>query len=155
MRESKFRALLRIEELKEEFIQELIAALSGDFVENVAKKMRLSRGHNREVGELYGLDETQAALVKKVEHMMNKGAGFKDVIAMLNSFKRGTKRLKTCQTEYKHESQYKWDESKAGNEKLRHERNLERAHFKWNEGNRYTLPYTDLNKIELLLTNII
>lgn len=98
--------------------------------------------------EVLNLTETQYSLIKKVENMLNKGNGLSDVLIMLNSFSRGTKRLKTNITcDSRHEKQYQWTE-KDGNEKLSHKGNLPKAHFRWNYGERYTLTDEELNKIQ-------
>lgn len=100
-----------------------------------------------EPNKVLNLSVTQYALIDKIQHMYFKGSGFRDIIIMLDSFKRGVKRLKTCQSSYTtHDDQYEWVE-KNGNEKYRHKKNLIKAHFKWDRGVRYTLPLKDINKI--------
>ncbi len=95
--------------------------------------------------EVLNLTETQYALISKVESMLDKGAGLKDVLIMLNSFSRGTKRLRT--NIRGDENYHEWID-KDGNEKLSHKGNIPNAHFRWNFGERYTLTDEELNKIQ-------
>ncbi len=103
--------------------------------------------------EVLNITDIQYALIDKVENMLDKGAGLKDVIIMLNSFSRpkglngvrGTKRLRT--NIRGDEDYHEWTE-KDGNEKLSHKGNLPNAHFRWNYGERYTLTDEELNKIQ-------
>ena len=101
--------------------------------------------------EVLNITNIQYYLLEKVENMLNKGAGMKDVIIMLNSFSRGTKRLRTSNSNtFIHERQYNWV-NKNGNYKLSHKENLPNAHFKWNLGERYTLTDEELNKIDVFI----
>ena len=62
---------------------------------------------------------------------------------MLDACTRNTKNLRSCgKLESLHEQQYKWI-NKSGNEKLSHSKNLPKAHFRWNGGQRYTLEELD------------
>ena len=105
--------------------------------------------------EVLNLSVTQYALINKIEHMYYKGSGLKDIVIMLDSFKRGIKRLKTCQSSHStHDRQYNWTE-KDGNEKYSHKGNLPRGHFKWNGGTRYILSDEDLTTIADFINPII
>jgi len=95
--------------------------------------------------EVLNLTETQYSLIKKVENMLDKGNGLADVLIMLNSFSRGTKRLRS--NIRGDEDYHDWTD-KDGNEKLSHKGNLPKAHFRWNYGERYTLTDEELNKIQ-------
>lgn len=88
------------------------------------------------------LSESGKALISKVNHMMGKGAGLKDVVIMLQSFQRGTKKHLRIYRKDIHE----WT-SKDGNEKFSHNSNLERAHFRWNSDTRYTLTDLEIQNI--------
>ncbi len=105
--------------------------------------------------ELLKVSETQYSLIDKVDSMLDKGAGLKDVLIMLNSFSRGTKRIKSNPYGGRnHESYYDWTE-KDGNEKLSHKGNIPKAHFRWNYGERYTLTDEELNKIQQFINPFI
>ncbi len=151
----KYICLLNISKIQDEFLNELISVLSGSTVKHIELKSRF----DSELKELLKhptikLNETQTALIEKVNHMYYKGAGFLDIISMLDSFKRGVKRLKTAQTNYYHEKQYEWTD-KDGNDKLSHENNLPNAHFKWNGGTRYVLSSKDLTTIADFIKPIV
>lgn len=154
----KYIGLINPSKLKQEFLFDLFLIFSP---ENKSVSQRnwnyiyLSNrypigydGFNNECGsfaEVLNISETQYALIDKVENMLDKGNGLKDVLIMLNSFSRGTKRLRSNigGTEEYHQ----WT-AKDGNEKLSHSGNLPRGHFRWNHGERYTLTYEELNKIQ-------
>lgn len=91
------------------------------------------------------------ALVSKVEHMINhKGAGLKDAVIMLKSFQRGTKRRLRATAGSNHTDLYEYT-VKDGNEKYSHKGNLERAHFRWNDDQRYKLTNEEIQNISKLV----
>lgn len=102
--------------------------------------------------EVLNLTETQYALIDKVEHILFYRSGLKDVIIMLNSFSRGTKRLRSNHD--KNDRGYEWT-YKDGNEKRSHSGNLTKAHFRWNFGERYTLTETDLKLVSEFIKPLV
>lgn len=152
----KYIALLFPNQLKEEFIEEFIAVLSNISKEQIVFRKRFESNLFEIMKHpTINLSLVQIALVDKVTNMMDKGAGFLDVITMLNSFSRGTKRLKTNITcDSRHDEQYQYTD-KDGNEKLSHKGNIPNAHFRWNFGERYTLSIEDLEKIKVFVQPLI
>ena len=147
----KYIALMYPNKVKEEFINLLIGKLGNVNPEQVAFRRRFE-------GNLYenmkhptiNLNETQQALVGKVEHMLFYKSGLLDVIMMLNSFSKGVKAVGGNKDSYTHDKQYQWTD-KDGNEKLSHAGNLPKAHFRWDFGKRYVLDTKDLQSIAELV----
>ncbi len=151
----KYKALLvNQSKLKESFIEDLISVLVGVTKENIL----LRKGHHTRTSEIMkqlNFNDTQIALIDKIEHIIFYRGGLKDVVIMLNSFNKGVKRLKTCgKSDYVHERQYNHTD-KDGNFKLSHSGNLPNGHFRWNSGNRYIVSEEDLRKITLFIKPLI
>lgn len=146
----KYKALLvNRSELQRSFVEDLICLLASITKEKV-KGIQI---YNDSLDKL-NLNSTQKALVIKVYHMTDKGAGLKDIIKMLNSFSKGTKRIKSNRWDNHHEMQYEFTE-KDGNEKYSHKGNIPNAHFRWDYGQRYTLSEEDLRKISLFIKPLL
>lgn len=93
--------------------------------------------------------EEEEALVGKVEHMLWR-YGLYEVLRMLCSFKNGPKRI----TSFKWigGQELEWVQSAHG-EYQSYGKNLPKAHFRWNYGERYVLSEDCLYRLELFLDN--
>jgi len=178
----KYRGLINPNKLKLEFLRDLFLIFSTEVDKNISLRnwnyVYLKNGHNityddlrkgskpliqnedssyRECTtfpEVLNITEIQYFLLDKVENMLYKANGLTDVLYMLNSFSRGTKRLKTNPYNSDEGLLYEWT-NKNGNEKYSHKGNLPRAHFRWNYGERYTLSEEDLRKLALFIKPLI
>lgn len=141
----KYNCLLKLKQLKEQFVFDLLRALSSIQDTDLLMNNWKNRNYNstlKEWSEQLGLDEKNWSLIDKVEHIILRG-DFDGAIAMLKSFRKGTKRLRS--NVRGNEDYYIWVE-RGGTEYNRHEKNLPRAHFRWNYGERYTLDWVTIEK---------
>lgn len=150
-------ALINPKKYKEQFLDELIGCLSRVSGKGQVEFRRKFESNLLEICKhpTIDLNETQIALINKVEHMLFYRGGLKDVLSMLQSFSRGTKRLRSnYNADSRHENHYEYTD-KDGNEKLSHKGNLKKAHFRWNDGGRYTLTDSDINNIHGLINPLL
>lgn len=152
----RFIGLLDVEAHKYRFLELLTATLGEVDIRGFKLGAHIDTQHTCELLEL---TPTQTALICKVEHMLlYKGAGLKDVVIMLDSFKNGVKTLKTNQNSSDYRRYTEWVTTKDGLHKCRHAGNLPKAHFKWNHGTRYTLSDEDVwtlqYRMKLLMKHI-
>lgn len=146
----KYQGLIDSKNIKKSFLVELTSLLSGILED----RLKYTNFNSKEELVKFNLNEQQVALINKVSNMLDKGNGLKDVVIMLDSFKRGTKRLKTNPYNSDEGSLYEWT-IKNGNEKYSHKGNIPNAHFRWNYGERYTLNEEDLRKISLFIKPLL
>jgi hypothetical protein len=93
---------------------------------------------------------TMVALADKLNTIIIYHGDFEGAVRMLNSFKRGTKRLPTDKYTFGDSRKRGfWKESAHG--KYWFVPQLPRAHFRWNTGERYTLTVDELIKVEKFL----
>jgi len=146
----KYQGLIDGHNLKRTFLIELTSLFCGVLQDELKNTNFYS------VDELvkFNLTQQQIALIGKVHNMLDKGNGLKDVIIMINSFSRGTKRLKTNPYNTNEGDLYEWT-NKDGNEKYSHKGNIPNAHFRWDYGQRYTLSEEDLRKISLFIKPLL
>lgn len=115
-------------------------------------KMKFSKLHSTLKWELLGIQEIEFYLIHKVNHMIFNKGDFNSVYQMLSSFEKGTKKLRSNVTGT--DGYYEWVE-RGGTEYPKHSKNLERAHFRWNYGERYKLNSESLSKISKFLKEYV
>jgi hypothetical protein len=150
----KYRVLLNINKSKKDLLFEFTRLFSTLNIFDLKEKVELITSSDKHGHEIMGVTETQFALINKVEHILFYRGGLKDVIDMLDSFKKGVKNLKTAQNNHDHEKQYSYKEAN-GITKLSHNKNLKKAHFRWNDGKRYTLSNKDIRTINTFTTHFL
>lgn len=151
---NKYKVLLEVEELKLGFISDLLLLFSP---ENYKKHNRIAfiatkyKNIPYNFSDLKGLQENEEALLSKLCHIIFNRGGFKPALEMLKSFKNGVKRLRS---NFDAEDRGREYTDKDGNYKFSHKQNLPKAHFRWNEGNRYILTAEQIDKIESLIKGL-
>jgi len=151
----QYKALMNPNKVKNEFLLGLILMLAPEKADYNEKSFNSKFRGFGNTSELIGITDVQKELIDKVKHILFYRGGMYDVVNMLHSFSRGTKRLRTNNNnERAHEDQYIFT-CKDGNPKLSHYGNLPNAHFRWNSGERYTLSSEDLKRIELYIRPLI
>jgi len=152
---NKYQVLLEIEDLKIQFILDLIVLFSGENAEHNKQSFVNRRYENIPYNfrDLRGLQENEQALIEKLCHIIFNRGGFKPALDMLKSFKRGVKALGDNKKQYDHEKRYTLTD-KDGNLKYSHKGNLPKAHFRWNYGTRYVLSSEQIDKIESLIKEL-
>jgi hypothetical protein len=150
----EYKVLMNLNKYKESFINDLIGCLS---LIGSSQQVAFRRKFESNIIEIckhptINLNETQTALISKVEHIIFNLNDFNGAVNMLTSFKNGVKNLKSHK--YTHESLFDWKD-KDGNEKMAHSKNLQKAHFFWNYQQRYILTDLDIENINRLLNTFL
>lgn len=180
----KYESLIKAKELKDEFIVQFASIFStfnsdqlkeafeldhsmlyNDWIrlnsysdtrfheaEKLARLTEEFKGKSLKRWENYGVNEIEYYLIDKVRSIILFKGDFAGAIRMLDSFRRGAKGLRSNVRGT--EGYYYWEE-KNGIEKCRHAKNLERAHFRWNYGERYTLSWDQIQKIDYFLYTFV
>ena len=163
---NKYVALLNQNRIKKDFIAELIEVLrkkeNGEPKLKQVGSMLYTIGfsditHDWCVEELINnnsFSEAAKALIDKCVHMIDR-FGFLEVIKFLYALRNGTKRIRMHKDVYQDPIQATfWKEHPDGQEYEAHEKNLSRAHFRWNYGKRYTLSDVEVQKINSFIDGI-